>query len=169
MGGIHATHHALYVALHTARIAAPEEWPDQQCCNVLSEIMSRRSWSWRVVGITPKALDALVGKDFYNRRELGLARAHLVNRIDFIRHLMHLPQPASYDDFVAYWTANDRTVIALRKENKQGGVSSYLPFDAPPGLFSSERLAGWKHGKAERHFLKELHAHRPAPIDQKAS
>lgn len=126
--------------------------------------MGRRSWSWRVVGVTPAALDALAGANFYNRKELGLVRAHLVNRIKFVRHLMHLPQPAAYEDFANYWTANDRTVLALRRENGKDGFAAYLPFDAP-GLFSSERLAGWVHGKAERAFLKGIHAQRPAPIN----
>ena len=125
--------------------------------------MGRRSWSWRVVGVTPAALDALAEVNFYNRKELGLVRAHLVKRIDFVSHLMHLPQPANYEDFVSYWIANDQTVIALRSENGKDGIAAYLPFNAP-GLFSSERLAGWVHGNAERTILKELHAQRPSPV-----
>jgi hypothetical protein len=157
------THHALYVALHAARSTVPDLWSDQQCTHVLSTVMGRRSWSWLVVGITPAALDALAAVGFHNRKELGLVRAHLVNRIHFVRHLMHLPQPASYDYFASYWTANDRTVLALRSENGRDGFPAYLPFDAP-GLFSSERLAGWAHGKAERAFLRTVHAQRPAPV-----
>lgn len=160
---IDTTHHALYVALHIARSAAPDLWTDQQCTHVLTTVMGRRSWSWRVVGSTPAALDALAAVGFYNRKELGLVRAHLVKRFDFVRHLMHLPQPANHEYFTSYWTANDRTVLALRSENGKDSFSAYLPFDAP-GLFSSERLAGWVHGKAERAFLQELHAHRPAPV-----
>jgi len=160
---IDTTHHALYVALHAARCAAPDLWTDQQCTHVLSTVMGRQLWSWRVVGITPAALDALAAVDFHNRKELGLVRAHLVNRITFIRHLMHLPQPAAFDYFVRFWTANDRTVLALRGENGKEGFPEYLPFDAP-GLFSSERLAGWVHAKAERAFLKEVHRVRPTPV-----
>lgn len=160
---IDKTHHALYVALHAARRVAPELWTDQQCTHVLSTMMGRQNWSWRVVGVTPAALDALAGVNFYNRKELGLVRAHLVNRIVFIRQLMHMPQPASFDYFVRHWTANDRTVLALRSENGKDGFRAYLPFNAL-GLFSSERLAGWVHGKAERVFLKELNAQRPTPV-----
>lgn len=157
------THHALYVALHVARSVAPELWSDQQCTQVMTSVMGRSSWSWCVVGVTPAALDALAAVGFHNRKELGLVRAHLVKRIDFIRHLMHLPQPADYEYFVNYWTANDRTVVALRSENGKEGFAAYLPFDAH-GLFSSERLAGWVHGKAERAFLQDLHAQRPASV-----
>jgi len=74
-----------------------------------------------------------------------------------------LPQPAPCEYFVSYWTANDRTVLALRRENGKDGFASYLPFDAP-GLFSSERLAGWVHGKAERSFLQGVHTQRPVPV-----
>jgi hypothetical protein len=165
--GVHKTHHALYVALHSARSAAPDLWSDQQCTHVLSAIMGRRSWSWRVVGITPAALDALAVEEFHNRKKLGLVRAHLVNRLSIVRHLMRLPQPASFDYFAKYWTDNDRTVLALRSENGREGFAAYLPFEAP-GLFSSERLAGWIHGKAERSFLRELHAQRPAPVQLKS-
>ncbi len=157
------TQHDLYVALHAARSAAPGLWTDQQCTHVLTTVMGRCSWSWRVVGVTPAALDALAAVKFYNRKELGLVRSHLVNRIAFVRHLMQLPRPAPYEYFVRYWTENDRTVLALRRENGRDGFAAYCPFDAPR-LFSSERLAGWVHGKAERAFLAELHARRPAPV-----
>jgi len=53
------TQHDLYVALHAARRAAPGLWTDQQCTHVLTTVMGRCSWSWRVVGVTPAALDAL--------------------------------------------------------------------------------------------------------------
>ena len=160
---IDKTHHALYVALHSARCAAPDLWSDQQCTHVLSTVMGRQPWSWRVVGVTPAALDALAAVSFHNRKGLGLVRAHLTNRITFIRYLMHLPQPASYESFVKFWTDHDRTVLALRSENGKDGFAAYLPFDAP-GLFSSERLAGWVHGKVERAFLKEVHAKCPTPV-----
>jgi hypothetical protein len=163
VGGIDKTHHALYVALHLARNAAPSLWTDQQCTQVLTTVMGRQTWSWRVIGVTPAALDALAAAGFKNPKDPRLVRAHLVNRITFIRHLMYLPEPASFEYFVDHWVANDRTVLALKSENKEGGVSAYLPFNAP-GLFSSATLAGWVHGKAERAFLKDLHALRPALV-----
>lgn len=161
--GIDKTHHALYVALHMARSSAPDLWTDQQCTQVLSTVMGRRSWSWRVVGITPAALEALASARFHKPKEVKLERAHLVDRIQTVRHLMNLPQAATYDYFASYWTENDRTVIALKSENRKGGFAAYFPFDAP-GLFSSEQLAGWAHGKAERAFLKALYERRPVPV-----
>jgi hypothetical protein len=156
------TQHALYVALHAARIAAPDFWTDQHCTRVLTAVMANRSWSWRVVGITPAALDALAEVNFYNRKELGLKRAHLIDRITTVHHLMQLPQPAPYEYFVRYWADNDRTILALRGEHRTSGFRAYLPFDAPR-LFR-DTLAGWVHGKAERLFLEQVHAKRPTPV-----
>lgn len=127
--------------------------------------MGRRDWFLAVVGVTAAALDALAAARFFNLKDLKLRRAHLVSRIEFVRHLMRLPQPASYEDFASHWTANDRTVLALSSENRPGGFSEYLPFDAPPGMFSSAQLVGWGHGKAERDFLKGVHSQRPTPVE----
>jgi hypothetical protein len=66
-----------------------------------------------------------------------------------------------YISLGAHFSVQSR--LALRRENRRGGFAAYLPFDAPV-LFSSERLPGWVHGKAERAFLEKLHTRRPRPV-----
>jgi hypothetical protein len=152
------TIHLLYSALHQAHKQAPTFWTVQECTRVLTAIMAAKAFSWRVIGITPAALDALAAAGFRLKRGHGITRAHLQPRIDTVKKVMLPDEALSEREFFDIWIANDRTILCARGENKNTGIPEYLPIENDDGAFFSchRKLAGWHHRKQERDFLKEL-------------
>lgn len=152
------TTYALYWALHQVHKKAPTVWTVQECTRVLTAIMAAKSYSWRVIGITPSALHEFAGADFRNKSGQGITRAHLRPRIETVRTLMLPPEPLSQEIFFDTWLANDTTVLCARGENR-GAIPKYIPIDNEQGtLFSCHgKLAGWHHRKTEQDFLRALH------------
>jgi hypothetical protein len=152
------TTYALYWALHQVHKKAPTVWTVQECTRVLTAIMAAKSYSWRVIGITPSALHEFASAGFRSRSGQGITRAHLRPRIETVRTLMNPPEPLSQETFFDTWLANDATVLCAKGENR-ATIPKYIPIDNELGaLFSGHRkLAGWHHRKAEQDFLRALH------------
>jgi hypothetical protein len=150
------TIHLLYSALHQAHKRAPKFWPVPRCTKVLTEIMAGRDFSWRVIGITPLALDAFAAAGFYYKSRSGITRAHLRPRIETVRKLLLPDKPLSESDLLEIWFANDLTVICARGENKNVGVPPYILIDNDDGALFPSRAVRWHHRKKERDYLKEL-------------
>ena len=121
--------------------------------------MAGESWAWRVVGISKAALEALAKNDF--RYVKGtVCRAHIVDRIDTAGTIFKTKtnSPIPREEFFSLYFENDQTVITTKSENKAGSrVASYIPIDAERGLFPAKAIA-WKHGRAERDYLRSLYA-----------
>lgn len=119
--------------------------------------MAAKEFSWRVVGITNAALQKFAELDFRYRPQNGLTRAHLTPRIATVRALLAKQAPISAEEFITTWLANDRTILCAKGENKNL-MPDYIPIENNDGLlFSCHRiLAGWRHGKNEREYLREL-------------
>lgn len=152
------TIHALYAALHQAHKHAPAMWTMQECNRVLTAIMAAKPFSWRVIGITPLALQKLSENDFRLKTGHGITRGHLRPRIETVRALMLPVEPLCEEAFFESWLVNDRTVLCAKGENREA-IPSYIPIDNELGtLFSCHgKLAGWHHRKAEQDSLKALH------------
>lgn len=152
------TYHGMYVKLHEAHKSAPNIWTRQECTRILTAIMAAKSFSWRVIGITPKALEQFAEYDYRKLKNSGLTRAHLYPRISTVSKLLEPKLPLSQTAFLQTWIDNDRTVICAKGENKEV-VPDFIAFENTNGdYFSCERvLAGWRHRKAEREFLRHLH------------
>lgn len=119
---------------------------------------------WRVVGITPGALEILASND-YKYVKGQICRAHLVDRIDTARAVFDISEPLSEDEFFDVLWKNDQTVISTKSENKRGGyVPDCIPFDYTDGLFRGQKQVGWKHTKREAEFLRELHRKHKAGV-----
>jgi len=96
---------------------------------LLTALMGGVEWSWRVVGITVGALEAIAPTG-YRYAKGTICRAHLIPRIDTARQLFEIPQPLPIDEFFEWFWENDETVIATKSENKTGGVlPSILPIE----------------------------------------
>ncbi|HXT11365.1 MAG TPA: hypothetical protein VN873_07360 [Candidatus Angelobacter sp.] len=137
-------------------------WPFFNCRSLFSEntlltaLMGGADWSWRVTGITAKALEMLASVDFKNVK--GIRRAHLVDRIDTARAVFHTSSPLTEDEFFATFWENDKTVIATISENKMGGtLSRIIPIDYRLGLFAGKAIS-FQYLKREASFLRDLHA-----------
>lgn len=145
----------LYVALHRSRRCHPDVFTMGRCTTVLTAIMGGRPWSWRVVGITPAALQAFKGADFRKRPGDGITRAHIQSRFKTTTELLLPNEPVSLEEFARIWIENDRTVLCVRGENKDP-LPAYIEFPEPEqGLFRSSQVA-WRHSKAEREYLMSL-------------
>jgi hypothetical protein len=116
-----------------------------------------KSVSWRVVGITPAAVDAFAAADFRLKSGQGITGAHLRPRIETVRELLAPDTPLSEREFLDIWLTNDRTILCARGENRLA-IPKYIPIENDDGtLFSCHgKLAGWHHRKRERGFLKQL-------------
>lgn len=125
---------------------------------LLTTLMGGAAWSWRVTGITVGALEVLEANN-YKYAKGKVCRAHMVARIETARRVFDLPQPMPEDEFFKIFWENDKTIITTKSENKTGGtLPEPLPIDYELGLFQSNNLVGWKHGKKEADCLRKLHA-----------
>jgi len=129
---------------------------------LLTTLMGGNDWSWRVIGITPGALEVLAAND-YRYVKGKICRAHLVGRIDTARAVFEIPHPLPEDQFFNLIWENDKTVIATKSENKPKGIlPKPVPIDYTLGLFRCNRLVGFRHGKKEADFLRKFHANHKA-------
>jgi len=153
------TYHDLYVALHRVHKDAPDTWNDVQCNYVLTSIMGGRKFAWRVVGITPAALqlwherpDTMPGI----ARMAGIVRAHLTPRLETTRRLVAPTDPLSEEEFFDIWLSGNETYLCLKKENRRIAIREVIPIRNPDGdLFSSKRTH--PHcGPLECEFLNKL-------------
>ena len=101
------------------------------------------------------ALSVFAEHDFRKPPGRGMVRAHITPRNQTARELMEMAAPLAEAEFFRFWLERDRTVLVAKGENTDP-LPDYIPFTAPAGLFSSAQLVGWRHGRAEREFLREL-------------
>jgi hypothetical protein len=143
--------YAVYVAIYNLPFTL------QRKTTLLTALMGGAKWSWRVVGITPAALQLLAANN-YRYAKGKVCRAHMVDRIDTARKMFEDARPLSEDQFFSMFWKNDKTIIATKSENKNGGpLPTALPIDYRRGLFQSG-LVGWRHGTREADYLRQLHA-----------
>jgi len=119
--------------------------------------MAAKSFSWRVIGITPAALSKFEEWGFRYKSGEGLTRAHIYPRIETVRILLAPKEPMPAKEFIETWLKRDATILCARSENREP-VPEYIRIENKDGsLFSCERLlAGWRHRKEEREFLMRL-------------
>lgn len=150
-----ACSYELYVALHRSHRQHPEVFTMGRCTMVLTAVMGGRPWSWRVVGITPAALQSFRNSAYKKVARDGITRAHIQSRFQTTSELLQPDEPFSAEKFICIWIENDKTVLCVRGENKDP-LPPYISFsDAEHGLFRSSQIA-WRHGKMEREYLMRL-------------
>lgn len=145
----------LYVALHRAHRQHPMIFDMGRCTSILTAIMGGRTWSWRVVGITPAALQKFRDAGYKKLPGDGIQRGHIQSRFKTTAELMQPEEPLSPENFARVWIENDQTVLCAKGENKDS-LPDFISFaDVEHALFQSSKVA-WRHGKAERDFLMTL-------------
>ena len=155
--------HSIYLAQFHAIKRHPTAFDKNDATRMLTGLMGSRPWSWRVVGITPVALDIFAQNGFLRVKGL-VERGHLVERNKTALHLYFERQdPMEINEFYEYFLERDRTVLMAKYENKarmNEPLPDYIPIPAELELFPSGSLVGWKHRKLEEEFLRSLHASR---------
>ncbi len=144
--------HAVYLAIFNLPFST------QRKTMLLTTLMGGAEWSWRVTGITPGALKVLEASS-YKYIKGQVCRAHLCPRIATARGIFEINQPLLEGEFFETIWQNDQTIIATKSENRTGGtLPEAVPIDYDRGLFRCKPLVGWKHGKQEADYLRQLHA-----------
>lgn len=144
--------HDIYTAIHRNRDAFETNYR----CQLVSNLMGRQLWSWRVVGITPAAVRQFAAQGFKYISGCGITRAHITPRNKMVAEIMAVEMPMTEAELFDYWLAHDRTVICVRGENVDP-VPEYLPIDNPKGeLFTSKKIAGFNVRTAEKELLRKL-------------
>jgi len=149
------------VALFEAKQLSPDDFNDSRLTTIQTAFMGVEDCGWRVIGITPEALELLASAN-YRKQDLPrrLCRGHKVDRIRTTRRLFALSKPLKQKQFFEIFLKNDCTVIMLVEQNRgPAGFPGYIKIDNPDAeLFSNAGLMGWKHRRKERDFLADLHS-----------
>ena len=129
---------------------------------MLEFIVAQGTNNWRVVGITPKALQQLESQEYKYKTGAGIQRAHVYDRFETFGLL--IDEPWEQDKFWSLIADRDRTILAARGEYNSITFEQAIPID-DPGLFitSDQKIyfpsqnIGYRHAGIEREFLIKLH------------
>lgn len=132
--------------------------------SVFDNLFGSHPLSWRVVGMTRSALHRLGGVDmsFTGKREPGVyIRSHLYPRRQTSEDLRVLSLDTTYDEFVSLTWPRDITIIGLKSEDVPLEDPAYYQENAvtwrnDQGTYFTEAGKGWKYGKKERQYLRDL-------------
>jgi hypothetical protein len=149
--------HGIYVALHASHSVAPSRFTLAHCAKVLAAVMSCNPWVWRVVGVTPAALEAFRQSNFRYKSGGGITRAHLRPRVSSVKHLMQTSAALPVDDFIDSLLTHDITVLCARGENKET-VPAYIAFENEDASLFSSKPISFVFGKKEAALLLRLSA-----------
>ena len=108
----------------------PDGFRDNDTTRLLTALMGSMPWSWRVIGITPEALDLFKQNNFKRPPRL-IQRGHQINRIETARKLFAGPAPAKLDEFFDIFLKNDETVLMTSEQNKQKLFPNYITINNP--------------------------------------
>lgn len=126
--------------------------------SIVSILMGGSPVSWRVVGITEAALNLLSEND-YKYLAGAICRAHIIGRYRTAQIIFECESPVSLEKLFRIVWENDKTVIALKRENSRNfELPPYIPIDSELGLFPCGAVVGFRHSRAEIAFLRELHS-----------
>ena len=147
------------VLFHDYQIIKKMRSPNANKIKILSTLFSINPNSWRVIGITPAAMEIFKAHNFKKVSGMGINRSHLVHRYPFYDYLLKM-DIMSPEDFWDKYYSNDITVLATSSENMKNSSSIekesiHIPNDER-SLFRTAGYA-WKHKEEEENFLRELY------------
>lgn len=133
--------------------------PMETKIKLLSILFSVNPNCWRVIGISPKALEIFAKHNFKKISRMGINRSHLVQRHDQYESMLN-GDFKNESDFWEVYFKNDVTILSTSTENMSASnafVNEALtvPVDQRQ-LFKTSGYA-WKHKKEEEDFLKQLY------------
>jgi hypothetical protein len=134
-----AATYEIYLKLHSSRTFYHEKTVRAVMC----ELMYGEPEAWRVVGITSDALE--VYKAAGHRRVSGIERAHLTDRNKMIRYIFERDQPLTYEALFDYWLNTDRSVIALKRQNRSDSLGTWIPFENNDAKFFPRLGIGFEY------------------------
>ena len=152
--------HSYYLLTYDAHRAEPEIWTLQHCNRILTSVTSGMQFSWKVIGITPKALSVLKNVEFKRSSGCGITSAHIVPRSQTVARLILAQSPVSPIELINTWLETEFTVLCARGENRTV-LPPFIKFPSSSLQLFPNRGVAWRHGQSEIDFLKNL----PASLD----
>lgn len=130
---------------------------------MLELIVAQGTNNWRVVGVSPAALEQFAKQEYKQVAGAGIQRAHVHQRFETYGLLIDNEQKP--DEFWEMIADRDRTILALRGELNTISFDQAIPIE-DPGLFITSdqtvyfpaQQVGYRHSIIEREFLREFHA-----------
>lgn len=146
------TYHDLYLSLFRFNADLPRK------VALLTALMGAREQSWRVVGITPRALERLSKCAFKKSDDIKLARAHIVSRRDIAKAVFCRDQPLDEKTFLDTFEALDRTVLVLKKGEHHDNLDDtvVIPFPSDGAVHFRCKDIGFEHSADDEAFLQQL-------------
>lgn len=157
---IHDLEELKEVLFHDFQIIKKMRSPEANRVKLLSTLFSINPNSWRVVGITPEALEIFKKYEFQKKSGMRINRSHITQRFGFYQSLLNPENKISgAEEFWNLYYENDMTVLASASENMSADVTIFenaypVPQDERK-LFQTAGYA-WKHKDEEEAFLKDL-------------
>lgn len=158
---IHDLEELKEVLFHDFQIIKKMRSPEANRVKLLSTLFSINPNSWRVVGITPEALEIFKKNEFKKKSGMRINRSHITQRFGFYQSLLNPENKISgAEEFWNLYYENDMTVLASASENMRADVTIFenaypVPQDERK-LFQTAGYA-WKHKDEEEAFLKDLY------------
>ena len=140
---------------HDFRLICKMKAPISIKTSILTRLLVAQPNSWRVVGITDEALNIFMVNAFKYKPRMGINRSHIESRSDIYK-IMLQTEYSSCDEWWNFHLENDKTILATSSENLKNTFSKIYPLDECLSLFKSNGF-GWKHGKNEENFLRDLY------------
>lgn len=133
--------------------------PEGAKIKLLSSLLTVNPNCWRVIGITPKALEIFAKNNFKKSSRMGINRSHMVQRHGVYKEMME-KDFNNETEFWEFYMNKDATILSTSTENMSTTVSFvHESFEVPSDerqLFKSSGYS-WKHKKEEEDFLKQLY------------
>lgn len=147
------------VIFHDYLLIKQMEAPMEAKIKLLSILFSVNPNCWRVIGISPKALEIFAKHNFKKISRMGINRSHLVQRHDQYESMLN-GNFKNESDFWEVYFKNDATILSTSTENMSTSndfvkKALTVPEDQRQ-LFKTSGYA-WKHKKEEEDFLKQLY------------
>jgi hypothetical protein len=121
---------------------------------LLTVLFGSSPYSWKVIGITKKALEEFKKTGFKYISKMGINRSHLKSRNDFYKEMMTM-EFTSIEEWWSFYKNHDRTILATSTENITNELDDAIPIDEKDCFLNG--LCSWRHGKKERELLRRLY------------
>jgi len=130
--------------------------PDDVKRNLIEVLCKQKNNLWEVIGVTQNALKIFKKYNFERVSGMGINRSHIIDRNK--TYQIMLERNLCYEEWKEILIDNDRTILATSKENIKNKFSKIYKFPKK-GLFKANKInASWKHGDAEKSYLRILAA-----------
>lgn len=149
------------ILFHDFNLIKRMRCPEPRKIKLVSNLFVMNPDGWRVVGITPAALDVFSKHGFERRSGMRVNRAHVIPRYQTYKAMLGKGFFDKNELWDYYWE-RDHTILSTSSENMKSVSENSIYFEVPQDHRILFRMKGfaWKHGDEEVAFLRELHKNR---------